>query len=67
MYRDYLREKATAVVPKRKVLLIRNEPLSVFFDDRIQNELVATAEVKVDGKPVRAYGYLQRPKLEIQK
>ncbi len=67
MYRDYLRDSAAGVVAKRKVLLIRNEPLSAFFDDKVQNELVATAETNVDGKPVRAYGYLQKPKLAAQK
>ncbi|MDP1752530.1 MAG: hypothetical protein Q8L22_24030 [Reyranella sp.] len=63
MYGDYLRDSATGAAGKRKVLLIRNEPLSAFFDDKVQNELVATAETNVDGKPVRAYGYLQKPKL----
>lgn len=63
MYRGYLRDKAAGSVATRKVLLIRNEPLDAFFDEELRNELVATAEVNVDGKPVRAYAYLQKPKV----
>jgi hypothetical protein len=66
MYGDYLGRSAASDVAKRKVLLIRNTPLSTPFDDKIVNQLVATAEVQVDGETVRAYGYLQRPKREAR-
>jgi hypothetical protein len=61
LYEEYLRQHAAADVSKRRVLLIRNEPLSVAFDDRIDNVPVATAAVTVDGIAVRAYGYVQQP------
>jgi hypothetical protein len=59
MYHDYLRIRIADDVARRKILVIRNEPLSGPFVNGIENLLVATAETLVDGRPVRAYGYLQ--------
>lgn len=61
LYEGYLRQHSAADIVERKVLLIRNEPLSVSFDGRINNVPVATAAVTVDGTAVRAYGYVQQP------
>jgi hypothetical protein len=44
------------------VLLIRNQPLPAGAGGLIDNQLVGTAEIDMRGTPVRAYGYIQRPK-----
>jgi hypothetical protein len=44
------------------VLLIRNDPLPTEAGGLIDNQLVGTAEIDMRGTPVRAYGYIQRPK-----
>jgi len=62
MYKNYIQITALDDLTKRNVLVIRNEPSAAFFDDRVENKLVAIAEVSVDGEIRRAYGYLQRPK-----
>jgi hypothetical protein len=61
-YRQYLERDAARDLARRKVLLIRNEPLPADGDDLIDNQLVASREIDVAGKPVRAYGYIQRSK-----
>jgi hypothetical protein len=61
-YRRYLAEDAARDLSKRQVLLIRNEPLPTEAGGLIDNQLVGTAEIDMRGTPVRAYGYIQRPK-----
>jgi hypothetical protein len=61
-YRQYLERDAQRDLARRKVLLIRNEPLPADGDGPIDNQLVASRKIDVDGKPVWAYAYLQRPK-----
>jgi hypothetical protein len=61
-YRRYLAEEAARDLSKRQVLLIRNEPLPTEAGGLIDNQLVGTAEIDMRGTPVRAYGYIQRPK-----
>jgi hypothetical protein len=62
MYRRYLEHNARGDLARRRVLLIRTEPLPEGAQGIIDNELVASREVDVHGTPIRAYAYLQRPK-----
>jgi len=60
LYRRYLERDAASDLARRKVLLIRNQPLPAVAGGLIDNQLVAWREIEVDGKPVRAYAYLQQ-------
>ncbi len=62
MYRRYLERDARSDLARRRVLLMRTEPLPEGSQGIIDNELVVSQEVDVHGTPIRAYGYLQRPK-----
>lgn len=62
MYRRYLDQDAARDLARRPVLLIRNQPLPADAGGPIDNQLVGTAEIDLRGTPVRAYGYIQRPK-----
>ena len=62
MYRRYLDHDAARDLAKSEVLLIRNQPLPPNAGGLIDNQLVGTAEIDMRGTPVRAYGYVQRPK-----
>lgn len=61
MYRRYLKRDAARDLAKRKVLLIRDEPLPPDASGLIDNQVVGPAEVDMYGTPVRAYAYIQRP------
>lgn len=67
LYRRYLERDASADLARHKVLLIRNQPIPAGPDGLIDNQLVASREIEVDGKPVRVYGYLQRPRQAVSR
>lgn len=62
LYRRYLMHDAARDLAKRKVLLIRDQPLPPGASGLIDNQLVGMAEIDMRGTLVRAYAYIQRPK-----
>ena len=62
MYHRYLEQDANRDLARRQVLLIRNQPLPADTGGPIDNQLVGTAEIDMRGTPVRAYGYIERPR-----
>jgi hypothetical protein len=62
LYRKYLEQDAARDLAKQQVLLIRDQPLPPGASGLIDNQLVGTAEIDLNGMRVRAYAYIQRPK-----
>ena len=62
LYRQYLERDAARDLAKQQVLLLRDQPLAPGDGGLIDNQLIGTAEVDMDGTSVRAYAYIQRPK-----
>jgi hypothetical protein len=61
-YRRYLEQDAVRDLSRRRVLLIRNQPLPADAGGLIDNQLVGMAEIDMHGTLVQAYAYIQRPK-----
>lgn len=61
LYHLYLERDAARDSAKWQVLLIRDQPLPPGAGGLIDNQFVGTAEIDMQGTPVRAYAYIQRP------